>query len=228
MGRHRKEINVDILHIDRDFPDRLHGVAMEQHAPLAADLADLLDREDHPRLIIRPHDRYECRFVCDEAAQRVRFDDTLIVHGKIGHLDPLFLEEFTGRKDRWVFDFGRDDVVLVAIEDLVDPHRFEDPVVGLGRARCEDDIVVVASVDRLVHLIDRFRDCRMRRRTVSVERIGVSVDVTEERNHRFDDGGVDHRRCIVVQIDLHEILHISNKRQNLSFLTFGIIVQHVL
>ena len=68
-GRH---VHLQIVDVERNLADRLHGVGVEQDALLLRDRADLGDRLNHADLVVGGHDRDEDRLVGDggRAARR--------------------------------------------------------------------------------------------------------------------------------------------------------------
>ena len=61
MGGEAHQIDLQLLDIDGDFADRLRGVAMQQHAALFAQAADLGKRLDRADFVVGQHDGNENR-----------------------------------------------------------------------------------------------------------------------------------------------------------------------
>ena len=61
MRGDRERIDAELLDIDVDLSDRLHGVAVDVNAPLATNSRHLGDRLNDARLVVRQHHREETR-----------------------------------------------------------------------------------------------------------------------------------------------------------------------
>ncbi len=134
----RKQVDVQVSHVEGHVPDGLHGVGVEEHIALPADGADLGHGLDGPDLVVGVHDRDQDGLVGDRLADIVRVDEAVGVDGQIGNLDASLLEELGGVQHRVVLDGGGDDVVALLLAGKADPKQ--GLVVGLGSAAGEDDL----------------------------------------------------------------------------------------
>src|SRR3989442_1591833 len=64
------DINVLLVHVNRNFAYRLGGVAVEEDAAFTADFADFGDGLQHANLVVRRHDGDQDRLGVDRALQR--------------------------------------------------------------------------------------------------------------------------------------------------------------
>ena len=85
----RGDIDVHLVHVDRNFADRLHRVGVENDAALAADLANFGDRLQDANLVVGGHDRDQDRLVIDGALQIVEIDQPVFLHRQIGHAEAV-------------------------------------------------------------------------------------------------------------------------------------------
>ena len=117
MGVDREEVDRYPAHVEVERADRLDGVAVERHALLAADGADLRDRLDRADLVVRVHDRDERGAVVDRIADRLRVDDPVAIHSD--HIDAhvrVQLEVTRGVDHRVMLDRGRDEPVTSVLD----------------------------------------------------------------------------------------------------------------
>ena len=139
VRRDRREVDVHLLHVEVDLADALHRVRVEEHAALARDLADRLERLHRADLVVGEHDADEDRLVGDGLLHVVRVDAAVLVDAEVGDLEALFLEALAGVEDGLVLGHRRDDVVALVLVELGD--ALEREVVALGRAAREDDLL---------------------------------------------------------------------------------------
>ena len=94
---------------------------------------------------------------------------------------------------------------------MVDPEAFElmkpffcekyalsHPVVALGSAARDHDVVVIARVYARIELIHRAAKRRVRLGAESMKRVWIAVSFAKKRLHKLEGFGIDHRRGIVV------------------------------
>ena len=91
--------------------------------------------------------RDEDGLVGDRLLHVVRVDPPVLADAEVGDLEALLLEALAGVEDGLVLDHRRDDVVPLLLVELGDPLDRE--VVALGRARGEDDLLLVLRADEL-------------------------------------------------------------------------------
>ena len=81
---------------------------------------------------------------------------------------------------------------------MIEKYAFSHPVVALGGAARDHDVVVIARVYARIELIHRAAKRRMRLGAESMKRVWVAVFFAEKRSHKLESFGIDHRRGIVV------------------------------
>ena len=74
--------------------------------------------------------------------------------------------------------------------------------VGLGSARCEDDLRLVLGPEKFGNLAARLLDRLADLVAEAVHRRGIAELLGEERQHGLDDRRVDHRGGVVVHVDI--------------------------
>ena len=125
--------------VDVQMPRRLHGVGVEQHARLAADCADLADRQNGADLVVSVHDGNQARILADGAL------DLLRRHGANGadreQLDgeALFFELLERVQHGVMLKHAGDNVAL-ALCPQPSGGGTDRPVVGLGTAAGKEDL----------------------------------------------------------------------------------------
>src|SRR5262249_31572496 len=92
--------------IERDFPQRLHGVGMEPHAVPAAKLPDLLDRLQHAGLVVGGHDADQNRLGSKGIVEAVEIDEAVALNRKIRYFAAKLLQMLAGIKHRLVLGHG--------------------------------------------------------------------------------------------------------------------------
>ena len=80
VGGHRGQVDLQLVHVERNLADGLHGVGVEENALLLRDRADLGDRLNHADLVVGGHDRDEDRLVGDRVAEIVEIDQAVLLH----------------------------------------------------------------------------------------------------------------------------------------------------
>src|SRR5262245_44000122 len=76
----RKEIEFNLLHIDLHFARGLYSVGVKEHALAATDGANLLDRENHPGLVVPPHDGNNRGVGPNGGIEQVQIERTVRIH----------------------------------------------------------------------------------------------------------------------------------------------------
>ena len=205
----RQQIDLQVVDVDRDLADRLHGVGVEQDPLLLRDRADLGDRLQHADLVVGGHDRDEDRLVGDGGAQLVETDAAVLLHRQIGDARALLLELLARVDDRLVLDHARDDVIALLAVHLRD--ALDRQVVRFGRAAREDDFLR-AGANQIGHLL---AGSLHRLLGFPAERVvaagGVAEVLCEVRRHRLEHPWVDGRRGVVVHVNRKLHLHSSGR-----------------
>mmetsp|Transcript_3684 Transcript_3684/g.7686 ORF Transcript_3684/g.7686 Transcript_3684/m.7686 type:complete len:243 (+) Transcript_3684:871-1599(+) len=172
---------------------------MEERALLlAADRADLLERLDHADLVVDGHDADERGLGPDVVLQLLQVDQPVIAHREVRHLEPLRLERAARVEHALVFGLRRDHVRLPLLVETAD--ALDGDVVGLGGARCEDDLTRPRADQRGdlgasgLHRLVRLPPVHVR------ARVGVPVLADHVRHHHVEHPRVDRRRGLAVEV----------------------------
>ncbi len=102
-------VDADVRDVDRQLADRLRAVTMERHARGLANRGDLLDRKDHARLVIHPHNGDEGGLRSDGRSKTVQIKEATRIHLDGDDLEPLFGELGAQLARRRMLDGRRDD-----------------------------------------------------------------------------------------------------------------------
>ena len=195
----RGEVDTHRFDVEGDLAEPLHGVGMEDDAPLAADRADLGQRVNRADLVVREHEADEDRLAPDRGGDLSGFDPPRPVGREVRDLEAFTLELVAGVEHRVVLGRSRDDVVSLR---AVSARRAQDrEVVALRGAAREDDLLRRGAhafrdmASRLVH-----RRLRLPAEDVAA-RGRVSERAREVWSHRFEHPRIHGRRGVVVHVD---------------------------
>ena len=193
----RKEIDCGIAETDRDFPRRLHGVGVKEHAFLAAYRGNLFDRKQNPCFVVSPHHRNECRFRANRRLQLGKIDISIPIHTNKRDLAATFREILARLQYGTVFDSARDHMLptWITLQSRVDyrivrfratarEHNFRRLT---PEQRCEP---FAGQIDSL----SRFRGKRITARR-------IAVMLPQKRHHLLDHARVELRRRIVIEVN---------------------------
>ncbi len=189
--------------VERHLAGRLHRVAVEEHAGLARDLADLGDGLDGAHLVVAVHDRDQDGVGPDGLAHVLGIHQAAAVHRDLGELPAALLQILHGLEHRVVLDGGGDEVLALL---LLRVGSAEDgPVVGLGAAAGEVDLVRFGADDAGDGLPGLLHGAR-RTQSQAVDGRRVAVILGEVGEHRLHDLRVGGGGGRVVEIDrfIHE------------------------
>ena len=173
------------------MPRRLHGVGVEQHARLAADFADLGDRQNGADLVVGVHDGHETGVRAKGALYLLRRDRADGADGQKLDLESLFFKLFE-RVQHGVMLKSRRNDVLFALARAETRGRENRLIVGLAAAGGEVDLTrrgIQARCDALARILQRLG----RLLPDGVQARGVAVDRFHIRQHRVD-GRAAHLR----------------------------------
>jgi len=171
MAGQRQVIHRHVLHIDLDLPRRLHRIAMEQHPARLANLRNLLHREQHPRFIVRPHQRHHRRGIRDRVLQARQIQQPVPVNGKIG--------DAVGRDRR-----ARRRCFGIADGPAVCPYLFVRFVVTHQRHAIIQHRGMLHRRSDYMPLAGRFQ-CRMNRRIIVLRRARRENHLARVRPDQF-------------------------------------------
>ena len=115
----------------------LHRVGVEGDARLVGGRRQLANRLDGADLVVGEHDGGQDGVRADGRLEVLNAHESVLVHGKIGHLEALALQRLAGVKHRVVLDGARDDVAPLG--GVGPGEALEGPVVRFGAAAREED-----------------------------------------------------------------------------------------
>ena len=193
-----------LIHIDRLMAECLNRVCVEDDPVLMGDLTDLPDRLDRSDLVVGEHHRDQDRIRADRFLQLVDGNGAVLVYREVGDLIAALLEILTGVKDRVVLDLCCDDVFSFGRVSL--RSRDQSPVVGLGTAICEVDLIVLCA-ESVCYSLSCFCEGLLARCGKLIYRGRVSVIFCIKRQHGFHDFRTYLCRSRIVEIDY--FLHCS-------------------
>ena len=173
------------------MPRRLHGVGVEQHARLAADFADLGDRQNGADLVVGVHDGHETGVRAKGALHLLRRDRADGADGQKLDLESLFFKLFQRVQHGVMLESRRNDV-LFALARAKTRGRENCLIVGLAAAGGEVDLArrgVQARCDALARILQRLG----RLLPDGMQARGVAVDRFHIGQHRVD-GRAAHLR----------------------------------
>ncbi len=142
VPRHGQRVGTRSGEVDRQRPDRLHGVGVERDAVLVRDLGELAHRLDRAHLVVGPHHADQRDVVGECITQRSASDQAGVVHLEPGDLRPLVRGQPAGGvEDGVVLDGAQDDPPTPRIGVAACPEQaLQRQVVGLRAAGGEDDL----------------------------------------------------------------------------------------
>ena len=108
----RQQVDVLRFDIDGQVSRGLHGVGVEQHARLAADCADLADRQNGADLVVGVHDGNQARVLADGVFHLLRRHGADGANGEQFDLEALFFELLERVQHGVVLECGRNDVLF--------------------------------------------------------------------------------------------------------------------
>mmetsp|Transcript_21919 Transcript_21919/g.36597 ORF Transcript_21919/g.36597 Transcript_21919/m.36597 type:complete len:210 (+) Transcript_21919:1088-1717(+) len=127
MPADRHQVDLQIVHIHIDLPDRLGRVGVEKHALGAAQLADLFHRLLHADLVVDVHDGHERGVLADGRLELLHTDQAVGLHGQVGDIEALLLQHAARVQHTLMLRLCRDNMFLLA---LVEPgHAFDGDIV---------------------------------------------------------------------------------------------------
>ena len=169
---------------------------MAEHPLAAADGGNLGDGEDHAGLVVRHHHGDDGGVGPDGFLEQMHVERSVALHGQIGDIVALLLEELAEVDVRRVLHFGRDDVLLTGIHEQ---RTVDGAVVRFGAAAREDDLLGVG-IDERGDFLPRLLDMSMHLRTERVGTGGVAPKLAQHRNHRVGHFRRDLCRGVVIEV----------------------------
>ena len=166
------------------MPRGLHGVGVEQHARLAADGADLADRQDGANLVVGVHDGNQARILADGVFHLLRRHGTDGADGEQLDGEALFFELLERVQHGVVLECGRNDVLFALA--LAEARGGDDGlIVGLAAAGGEVDLAR-GGVQALGDAVARAEQRLGRLLADGVQARGVAVDRFHIGEHGVD------------------------------------------
>ena len=129
----RQQVDVLRLDVNGQVSRGLHGVGVEQHARLAADGADLADRQDGADLVVGVHNGNQARILADGVFHLLRRHGADGADGEKLDGEALFFELLERVQHGVVLERGRNDV-LFAFAFAEARGREDGLIVGLAAA----------------------------------------------------------------------------------------------
>jgi len=129
----RQQVDVLRLDVNGQVSRGLHGVGVEQHARLAADGADLADRQDGADLVVGVHNGNQARILADGVFHLLRRHGADGADGEKLDGEALFFELLERVQHGVVLERGRNDV-LFAFAFAEARGREDGLIVGLSAA----------------------------------------------------------------------------------------------
>ena len=212
VGAEGEEIDRHPADVHRHLADGLHGVGMEEHAVLAADLRQFagLGKISPVSLLAHMTETRAVRSGSMCAAQRLAVDDAVAVDRQVGDLGAQALQKGAGVAHAGVLHLGGQDLVFGTVADQVEIDALEHVVVAFAGAAVDDDVVLVAGADAGVKPVHGQAHVGVDLGAEAVQRVGIAVLLAEERLHRFLDPRVDDGRGVIVQVySVHCALHYA-------------------
>ena len=161
---------------------------------------DLGNRLDGADLVVGGDDADERRPLGDRGGQLLGVDAPVSVHGEVGDLEAVAVEDGGAVHHRLVLDAAGDDVAAVRGAGPCD--ALQRQVVGLGSARGEDDLAGLGAKvmrDLLAGLVEALAGAAARR----VDARRVAMMLGEIREHGLEHLRSQRRRRRVIEVDRH-------------------------
>ena len=193
--------DVDVVgdDVDGDLADGLDGVAVEEHALLVAELADLLHGLDDADLVVCVHDADENGLVVHGALEVFDVDEAVGLDREVGDAVALLLKLLAGVERGLVLGDLGDDVVAALLVHLGD--ALDGEVGGFGGSGGEDDLLG-GSTDELGDLLAGLLDALLGFPAEGVVAAGgVAEDAGEVGHHGLKHARVERGGGVVVHVD---------------------------
>ena len=137
VRRDGHQVDIHLVHVDRNLADCLGSVGVEDHAALATELPDFRDRLYYTNFVVGGHDRHQDGLVIHDALEFFEIDQAVFLDRHVGDAVAVLLQPLASVEHGLVLGDGRDDVVAFFPVHL--GHALDSEVVAFSRARSEDD-----------------------------------------------------------------------------------------
>ena len=183
VSREGRGVHVELLQVHASFPQRLHGIGVEQRGMIVRDTGEIGDGLDAADFAVGGLHRHEHRIGVERRLQRALLDEALTVRGEPRDAETLRFQTLRGRQHSVVLDRGdhdvRDEIPCSAPTALVRGglrDAQQGRVVGLGGAAGEHDLVGTTRAEVARDGSARFLERGERGTAGPVERIRVAAD----------------------------------------------------
>jgi seryl-tRNA synthetase len=193
-----EEIDWRRLHIEVDFPRRLHGICMYQRTCGVCQGDNFMHGGDDAGLIVGPHDgdeRSDSR--SDECLQGMKIDAAIRMHGGCGDLATLRLPAPGGFRDCGVLRPGDDEFRFLRPQG---EHGGMYGIEGFRAATGEGDFTR-AGAEQRGHLAPRLLDGAAHSPSGGIAGGGIGVVLAQERQHRLQHCWIDRRCGVGVEVN---------------------------
>ncbi len=191
----REEIDFEFADVDANFARGLHRIAMKINIRFESDAPDFGDGLDGAELVIRVHHGDENGFGAKRAAHILGIDNAVTGDREPGDFDALLFESFDGVEDGVVLDGRADDVLFFAAHRGDEAENGE--IVRLRAAAGKYNFGWLCANERGDGLARGF-DGTAGVLAGGMNRAGVAVAFSEERQHRVEDFAVDGSGGVVI------------------------------
>jgi len=203
VGGEAHQVDTQRRHVDRDLAHGLRGVAMQQHAPLAAKRGDLGNRLDHADFVVRQHHRNQQRVVAQSRGNLRRIEHACPRAGRLFDRQDRDLESVPPQPGNWVEDrfvFGRDGNQMIAPPSGTLRHAANRQVIALRSAAGEHDFAA-AGPDRGGNPLPCIFDRLLRLPAKGMAGAGrIAKLLREQRQHGLNDPRINPRRRMIVEV----------------------------
>ncbi len=142
MGRHGQQVHFEVLHIQLNGPNHLHGITVEGDAVCLGQLPDFGDRLQRADFIIGRHDTNENSVRPDSRFNIGGVDQAILVNRYLGLLKAvIFTQLINGLAHGAMFDGAGDDMLAFAGQFLRPGHPTNSHIIRLGTTGSEDDFL---------------------------------------------------------------------------------------
>ena len=172
------------IYIDRHLTECLYSICVEQNSMFLCDFSDFFDRLNCTNLIVCEHDRNQNSVRADCRTELLQVYQSLLIHIKVRHFKPFFLQILCCMKNCVVFDLCSDDMSAFVLITFC--SCFQRPVIRLRAAVGKVNLVGLCAQrfrDRLASLCNR--SLRLCRKFINGRR--VAVILRKIREHRLHD-----------------------------------------
>src|SRR5881396_295910 len=212
-----QQVDVVLLHVDRNLAYRLNTVHGEEDAMLLGNLADFSDGVNYANFIVGVHDGDQNRRGLNRGLQIVQAHAAVALDRQIRNFKTVLFQVLAGIKHSLVLDGLGDDVVALFAEHFRD--ALDHQIVGLSRAAREDDFLW-RGIDQRSDLLARGLHGLLARPAKRMVAAGsIAEFLGEIRQHGIDDTGINRRGRVIVHVNRQLDWHIPSSPKSNSCAT---------